>query len=166
MDCFDKLANRIAALCELCLCCALAVMTLVTVLEVVRRYWLGASYAWAEELIRFLLVWVTFLGGSAAFYRGNLICFDMLTSKVSPRTQHYLLLVTSMLLFAIIGVFFVYSVQYTLSRPIQFQRSPGMGLPMAWVYMAIPAGLGLMLFYNVCTSLRVLRWLRKGGDPV
>ena len=164
MNSLDTIARQLAKLCQYALCLALSVMTVVTFVEVVRRYFFGASYAWAEELVRFLLVWVTFLGGSAAFYTGNLICFDMVTSKVSPRMQVILGLIGGVLVFFILGVFFKYGWNYAMSRPIQFQRSPGLGLPMVYVYISIPIGLGLMLFYNVCAMLRLVRAAcGKGG---
>ena len=157
MNMLDQVARWLASLCQFILCVALTVMTTVTFVEVVRRYFLGLSYVWAEELVRFLLVWVTFLGGSAAFYMGNLIYFDMVTSKVSPRAQFILAMVVGILVFVILGVFFKYGWSYAMSRPIQFQRSPGMNLPMVYVYIAIPVGIGLMLFYNLCAMLRLIR---------
>ena len=160
MNVLDRIAKRLALLCQWVLCLALAVMTAVTFAEVVRRYFLGFSYAWAEELVRFLLVWVTFLGGSAAFYTGNLIYFDMVTAKVSPRAQRILAVVVGIVVFAILGFFFKYGWTYAMSKPIQFQRSPGMNLPMVYVYIAIPVGMGLMLFYNLCAMVRL--W--QGGS--
>ena len=166
MNLLDRIARKLASLCQFFLCLALTVMTAVTFVEVVRRYFLGFSYVWAEELVRFLLVWVTFLGGSAAFYTGNLIYFDMATSKLSPRAQLVQGMVVGLLLFVILGVFFKYGLSYAMSKPIQFQRSPGMNLPMAYVYISIPVGMGLMLFYNLCAMLRLIRAaLNKRGSP-
>lgn len=166
MKLLERIAGQLARLCQYTLCVALSVMTVVTFVEVVRRYFFGASYAWAEELVRFLLVWVTFLGGSAAFYTGNLICFDMLTSRVSPRMQVAFALCGGVLVFVILGIFFKFGLSYVLSRPIQFQRSPGLNLPLAYVYISIPVGMGLMIFYNLCAMLRLIRTaLCKGGVP-
>ena len=163
MDVLDQIAKRLAVFCQCLLCLALTVMTAVAFLEVVRRYMFGASYPWAEELVRFLLVWITFIGGSAAFYTGNLICFDMVTSKISPRMQFLFAVVGGVLIFIILGIFFKYGLTYSMSRAIQFQRSPGMNLPMVYVYASIPIGIGLMLFYNLCAMLRLARAARAHG---
>jgi TRAP-type C4-dicarboxylate transport system permease small subunit len=158
----DTIAKRIADLCQWFLCGTIALMTVITFIEVVRRYFLGVSFPWAEELIRFLLVWTTFLGGSAAFYHGNLICFDMLTTKLPPAQQTAVSVASALLIFVILGVFFYTGLAYAFSRPIQFQRSPGLNLPMVYVYISIPVSMGLMLFFNFCSLLRL--WRHKAGN--
>jgi C4-dicarboxylate transporter DctQ subunit len=162
MNMLDIIAKRIAGVCQWLLCATLALMTTVTFVEVVRRYFFGASFPWAEELVRFLLVWTTFLGGSAAFYHGNLICFDLFIGKLSPPKQTGAALASALLVFVILGFFFYYGLAYALSRPIRFQRSPGLNLPMIYVYISIPVSMGLMLFYNLCAVLRL--WRRKAGN--
>ena len=45
-------------------------MALLVAVQVFFRYALNHSIFWSEELARFLLIWLTFLGASVVYYRG------------------------------------------------------------------------------------------------
>ena len=57
------------------------IMVLLTFVEVIRRYFLGANWIWSEVLVRYMIVWCTFLGGAAAYRVGQLTKFDLLLNK-------------------------------------------------------------------------------------
>ena len=44
-------------------------MSIIVAVQVFCRYVLNHSLFWSEELARYLLVWLTFLGASVAYYR-------------------------------------------------------------------------------------------------
>ena len=54
----------------------LAAMTVVSVVEVARRYVFGVSFPWGEEFIRFVMVWVSCIGAAVSFKDGHLVLFD------------------------------------------------------------------------------------------
>ena len=64
---YEKLMDVIYSLIRICIAAALVVMVAVTFVEVIRRYVFGLSFIWSEELVRFLLVATSFLGGAAAY---------------------------------------------------------------------------------------------------
>ena len=66
--------------------CSVMVLTmaLVVATQVICRYLLGASLTWSEEASRYLLIWITFLGGSIAFKRGMHTGFDAVVRALSP----------------------------------------------------------------------------------
>ena len=53
--------------------------------QVFFRYVLNHSLFWSEELARYILVWLTFLGASVAYRRGVHPRIDLFVSRVSPR---------------------------------------------------------------------------------
>jgi len=59
-------------------------MTIVVAVQVFFRYVLNQSLFWSEELARFLLVWLTFLGASSAYYRKVNPGVDFLYAKLPP----------------------------------------------------------------------------------
>lgn len=61
-------------------------MTVVTLIEVLRRYFFGMSFDWSEELVRFLLIATTFIGGAVAYKKGSLVLFDVLLNRL-PREK-------------------------------------------------------------------------------
>jgi len=139
----DAIVKAIRVLLAACLC----VMTAVTVLEVVRRYIFGLSYSWAEELVRFLLIWVTFVGGAAAFRLGNLVILDSLLIFLSERKRNVLKLFTNTVILGFLIFLLNNSCRYAFSPVIAKQFSPGLGLPMTVPYFAIPLGFALMILF-------------------
>lgn len=61
---YEKLMDIIYSVIRICIAAALVVMVVVTFVEVIRRYAFGLSFIWSEELVRFLLVATSFLGGA------------------------------------------------------------------------------------------------------
>ncbi len=62
-------------------------MALIVAVQVFCRYVLNQSLFWSEELARFLLVWLTFLGASCAYYRKVNPGVDFLYAKMPWRLK-------------------------------------------------------------------------------
>ncbi|MCX7817019.1 MAG: TRAP transporter small permease [Syntrophales bacterium] len=110
--------------------------------EVFCRYILGTMPAWFGELAVFSLVWLTMMGTASAFKRGYLIAMEFLVKKLQPGVRNTILtisLIFTNLFFAIMTYF---SVHQTLIN--WHQKSPALGIPMAFPYSALPIGFGIM----------------------
>jgi TRAP-type C4-dicarboxylate transport system permease small subunit len=136
--------------------CAVLVlaMTLVVATQVVSRYFLGASLTWSEEASRYLLIWITFLGASAAFKRGMHTGFDAVVRALSPGSRRAAQLVTLLAIITFLVIVGVKGLQLALFN--MAQRSPAMRLPMGTVYLAIPTGCLFMLVYAAEQFVRLL----------
>ena len=79
-----KLLKEVSSVCNTWVERSLAIlgitMAAVIILQVIFRYVLNHSLFWSEELARYLLVWLTFLGASSAYYRKVHPGIDLLTS--------------------------------------------------------------------------------------
>jgi C4-dicarboxylate transporter DctQ subunit len=140
---------------------SLAIMTAVTVMEVVRRYLFGLSFPWAEELVRFMLIWVTFVGGAAAFRSGGLVMLDLVTGRLPERAKLILQLFTNTVVLVFLLFLFRNGISYSLSPVIVNQNSAGLGISMTLPYMAIPLGFGLMILFSLEHYHRIISQLRK-----
>jgi len=134
-------------------------MALIVALQVLCRYGLNHSLFWSEELARFLLVWLTFLGSTAAYYRGVHPGIDILTNRLSAKSQLccriavYLLSLPLFLVMIYHGSAFAYFVR--------LQISPALGLPKWIVFSIIPASSVIFLLYCLTFLLSdFLKWLR------
>lgn len=129
----------------------IAIILLLTIalmfLEVIRRYCFGKTYIWSEELMRYMIIYATFIGGAAAFRAKALVCFDLISSKFSPKVKKYVDIFTNT--FIVIFLAFIAKLGYNavLSPSIAKQTSTGLGISMAIPYAAIPIGCVLMLIY-------------------
>jgi TRAP-type C4-dicarboxylate transport system permease small subunit len=152
--------NRIAEV--LCAVMVLA-MTLVVATQVICRYLLGASLTWSEEASRYLLVWITFLGGSIAFKRGMHTGFDAVVRALSPGARRATVLVTLLAIVTFLIIVGLKGMQLALFN--MAQRSPAMRLPMGTVYLAIPTGCFIMLVYAAYQFVQIVRKRSDGSGP-
>ena len=121
-----------------------AVMAAVIIIQVFCRYVLKESLSWSEELARYLMVWVTFIGASIGVKRGAHVGVEMLVTNLPKNVQtifKYLGIVIS-IIFCI--VVFVASLGVLQRQIVNHQISPAMRIPMWWAYAAVPAGAFLM----------------------
>lgn len=128
----------------------LAVMTA----QIVLRYGFSTSLIWAEEVCRYLLIWVSFLAAILAYERGEIASVPMLRDAL-PRVWGLVLAMMAnlagiVLLVVLIRMGLSYAGRMG-SAPIpalQFLLGdllgPGFPAPSVyWVYIALPVGLGL-----------------------
>ena len=136
--------------------------TLVMLSEGLNRSLRDLSFFWAEEMVRYLMMWAFFLTLGVAGRRGHHIRTELLTDAMSPRVRRGMHMVS-----AVAGVLFS-AVLFAASIP-QLHRYYTMGMvsesnldiPQWIVFLAMPLGAALLFGYYVRCVMVTLR----GGDP-
>lgn len=138
--------SKINSLTRFIVVALLAVMVVAVFLQVLFRFFLDQPLAWTEELARYLLIWITFLGSAYAMAIKAHIGTEYIQKFLSPLMNKIVLGVAA----AISIFFFVVMVQqgYILSARSMTQTSPTLLVPMGYVYMVIPIS-GVLLIMNV-----------------
>ena len=131
----------------------LVVMVLAVTWQVVTRDILGDPSGWTEELARFLLIWIGLFGGALAYRRGLHLGLDLLAERLAhrgsgARRRHRRLIDACVLLFAV-PVLIVGGTSLVALTAALDQFSPALGLPMAVVYLALPASGLLMAIFAI-----------------
>jgi len=126
-----------------------SVMIIITTVEVVRRYIFSESFQWAEELSRYLMVGVAFLGGSIGYRNKNLIPLDLITSKLPAKVQLILEFIMEIISVVILTLLFYLSINSVLSPVVYKQTSIGLPISMAIPFSSMPVGFGCMLIFAV-----------------
>jgi C4-dicarboxylate transporter DctQ subunit len=121
-----------------------AVMTAVIILQVIFRYVLKGSLPWSEELSRYLMIWVTFVGASIGVKRGAHIGVEMLVVFLPKNIQIIVKYVGGIITIIFCIIVFGASLGILYRQIVSNQISPAMRIPMWWAYGAIPAGTLLM----------------------
>lgn len=133
----DKLLSNIE---EIVLGLLLATASFILFANVVARYFFNWGFSWAEELVRYEIIWMVFLGGSIAAREGLHIGVDLLV-RIAPPPLRKLLLVTVNGVSALFCGFLAYFGFSLLSQTKAFgQVSPALEVPMWTVQAAIPLG--------------------------
>ena len=125
----------------------LLVMSFFTFLQVIMRYCFSFSIVWCEELTRYCMVWMTFIGTAFAVSKQDHINIDMLTSVVKEKTGFDLrhLLNVLVLIFACFCSF--YGMRLMITTAASGQLTPALRIPMWWVYAVMELSLFLTAFH-------------------
>jgi TRAP-type C4-dicarboxylate transport system permease small subunit len=112
---------------------------------------LAGSLHWTDELARFTTIWIVMLGSVVAFERGAHVAVDVLPDSLPPPVGRLLRGVAYLL-----GAVFLAVLAWqglALSLRTMRQVSPALGLPMGYVYLAVPAGAALMALQALAVAL-------------
>jgi TRAP-type transport system small permease protein len=125
------------------------------------RYVLGTPLFWSDEVARFALVWITFLGAAVLmFAEGGHITVEFLLTRTGAPARRVMELIADLIVLIISGVVVIGSYFWMFAR--YEHLSSALNIPMGYVYVSIP--LGAMLGVLV-VGRRVLRRLRGDGAP-
>ncbi len=111
-------------------------MVVVVAAQVFCRYVLNHSLFWSEELARYLLVWLTFLGATVAYHRRVHPSVDMLQARVGPQTARAMTIAGYLAALFFFGVLTVYGMQF--AHFVRAQISPALQIPKWTVMLVLP----------------------------
>ena len=135
----------------------LAVMTAAVFLQVVLRFFGRAGIDGLDEVPRYLFVWLVMIGAAAAMQRGEHTCVEYFRLRLGFRGR----ILTTALINAVGMLFFLSLIRSSLVLVpnSQLQSSAGLGLPLGYVYAAVPVGAFLILLpmaWKCVVALRAL----------
>lgn len=116
-------------------------MTCIIWLQVFYRYFLRVGLPWAEEVSKYLMVWMALLGAAIVLYEQSHVSIDFFIEKLG-------IIRPLKILHLLLGIaFFVLMIIYGFDYAFFGMRliSPATGIRRFWPYLAIPVG-GIFLF--------------------
>ena len=154
MHSFKKLLDIVNGLVELIVSVMLLIMVAVIFLQVIFRFLIHSSLPWSEELSRYLLVWISFLGASIGVKRKSHIGVEFLVSlfpKGWKKGAEFFVSAVSCVFFATLVIY-----GRIILRTVGMQLSPAMEISMALPYSSILTGGVLMLIYSTFQMAEIL----------
>ena len=152
----DKLFTGMRAVLYWFSVAAMSVMLVVIFAQVVSRYVFSWTPEWSEELARYLFVWVVFIGSALIMGESGYLAVQFVPNHFKgTATGRFLEIVINLSGYVFILILFTQGAKMT--RVMTFQMSPGMEIPMSWVYAVIPLSSALMLLYLVKDTVRIVR---------
>lgn len=147
-----KVSDFIDSVCIKLIITMLAMMVVTTSLQIICRVFFSAL-SWSEEVTRYLLVYLTFLGASSVYKRSGHISVLVFQQLLSPKLQK----LVSVFVIILCGAFFtmatVYGIKYMGLQGTQL--SAAIRIPMKYIYMSIPIGFSIMILYSVDNIINI-----------
>ncbi|MDF2533346.1 MAG: hypothetical protein K0Q65_2927 [Clostridia bacterium] len=140
----------------------LAAMVAIVFWNVVSRYFLGASIAWSEEISRFMLIWVVFLGAVLAYVKDEHLSLDILIKAVPKRIAHIMQVMAD--IGVLYAIYIIVMGGLNLTMTSWDWLSPAAAIPYAYVYLIIPiagAAVLIMTIFKLIGHIKVLFGISK-----
>jgi C4-dicarboxylate transporter DctQ subunit len=136
---------------------ALLATTLIIFVNVVMRYFLDYGITWAEEGVRYLMIWIAFIGGSICFRKGVHVSIDFFLDIAPKRSQVYIVAAVTIISMVFTAAMSYYGVKLVMFIMNSGQVTPALSMPMWIPYLAIPIGFVLMTMRNIVIFIKILQ---------
>jgi TRAP-type transport system small permease protein len=139
----------------------LAGMAAIVFANVALRFTTGVSILWVEEVSRYLMIWLSFLGAGMVLRYGGHIGIDTLQEALPRRA-----VAIRGAIVALLAAFFVFmaAVGARYAWLAWGQTTPVLGIPVGAVYLAIPIGFALLLAHLLLMAQGYVRQRRLLAD--
>ena len=135
-------------------------MTLIVILQVCSRYLFNYSFVWAEELVRYLMIWMVMIGAALVQSVNDHIRIDYLPMLAGPRVRRAMETI-----FRLCTLIFLIILTVKGIKIAYFNRlfeSSGLRISMLWPNLALPLG-GILIGVYTAKALvqdfyRLLTW--------
>ena len=116
----------------------LCVMVVMVAAQVLSRYVLHTSLSHTEELVRYFFVWITFLGASAAAFRGKHISVAGALHIVPVGVMKWIRLFSGVFALIFTGVLLFFGFRIVILQISTGQTTAALGFPMWIIGCAVP----------------------------
>jgi len=157
----EALSRRVNTLMEYSLFGMGLSMAVIVAVQVFFRYALNRSLFWSEEVARFLLVWLTFLGATVAYYRGANPGVEALYDRLPEHGRRACKVAVYLLSLAFFAVMVIYGTQFAWF--VRMQISPALRLPKWIPHGVVPISGSVMFLHALNFLTRALVGGREGA---
>jgi TRAP-type transport system small permease protein len=155
MSLFRKAERAFVALNGWVVIACLVAMSGVVFTNVSLRYLTNQSIPWADEVARYLMIWMTFLAAGLVLRQGGHVAITNLQEALPTRAQQALRGAIVLLLLGFFG-YMVWVGQEYMTR-MGRQLTPATRISYWYVYLAMPVGFSLLIAHLALIAPRFIR---------
>jgi len=145
----QRISEQVNILMEKLLLLAGIAIAIILFIQVLARY-LGSSLSWSEEVGRYLLITITFLGATVAYKRANFIGLAGFGARLGPFIEQAIVRLLQVLTLACFGLITWFGALYTLNS--WEQTSTAVQMPMSIPLSVIPLS-GVVFLLHVLADM-------------
>jgi len=122
-------------------------MCAVVVVQVFARYLFSYSFVWAEELVRYLMIWMVMIGAARVEALGEHIRIDFFPLLAGPRGRRLMEIFFRLCTLTFLVIIFIKGLKVAAFN--RLFESSGLRISMMWPALAIPIGALLIILYTL-----------------
>ena len=143
MDSWQKWDDRLGRIEKFTLTVMLSVMILLAFIQIILRNVFSSGIAWGDPLVRYLVLWVGFIGASLATREGKHITIEVFSRWLSNRGNCYLRAISS-LISAVVCALLVFAGCTFVSNEAQMGGTTFLQIPLWIPQIILPAAFAVM----------------------
>ncbi len=132
-------------------------MAVIVAAAVVFRYVFNAPLFWAGEVSIFLLIFITFIGGSLGFKYKTQASMTLVTDYLPEKVQKWVAVLAHIFMLAFMAILLFYCFNWITSSSVSIQRSSAILLPMWIPYSILPIGLLFATIHLISNMIDILK---------
>lgn len=136
-------------------------MVLLIFMQIISRSLFDSSFTWTEEVARFILVWVVFLGAGLVFQYGANVSVEALFNTLPINLKKILQVVVAILCIIFLIILIMKGLE--LCSKTMVQRTPILKIPMGYVYSIIPISGVLQIINIIDITIKFCRRVSNSG---
>ena len=117
------------------------------VIQIIARSVFDYSFVWAEEFVRYAIIWMVFIGAGVAVRSNRHISIDIIKNILPAKLACVVNILLAIVSGCAAALLFIYGKDLVLMMQKFGQLSPALEAPMYWFYLSIPISGCLMLIH-------------------
>ena len=103
------------------------------------RYVLFAPLPWSEQIPKYAMIWMGFLGASVGISRNRHIGFDILVARLPSVFRKLIIIAGRILILFFLVMITIYGVSFAFAVGFS-SNAPMLPIPMFYLFLAVPIG--------------------------
>lgn len=137
----------------------LMLMLVLLIIQVFYRYVLSSPLSWTEELMRYLMTWLVFLGASVASQKGGHLGITFIQEKLNNNVKKIVEIIIQILAVMFLALIIYYGIE--LIQTVINTKSPVLRVSMAIPYSSVVVGATLMFIHSLVNVIYSIFNFRK-----
>jgi TRAP-type transport system small permease protein len=159
---FDRVLEGITAVVKWVMIVMTCVIFFITTFTVFTRYIVNYVPSWSEEIPRYLLVWITYLGAALAIKFKEHISLDVFFNLMPLKARQVGYLLLNGLIAIVATIMVIYGIG--LLNHFGDDKMESIALTNFWLYLVMPISGTLMLLYLAQDTWKRIRGLGKAEE--
>jgi TRAP-type C4-dicarboxylate transport system permease small subunit len=159
MSIFNRIVDLIVAIMRIVMLFQASAIFVIIVFTVISRYGFNFVFSWSEEVPRYLLVWIAFLGAAASVDLKDHIAFDYVYKRFTGQLRRAVELGINLAMLFFGGIMLIFGVQFVGDFGSDLMES--IPFTNVWYYTAMPLSGFLIMLFALRSQLNI--WLPGDG---
>jgi C4-dicarboxylate transporter, DctQ subunit len=141
-------------------------MAVIVAAAVVFRYVFNEPLFWAGEVSVFLLIYITFIGGSLGLKYKTQASMTLITDYLPAKVNKWVAISAHIFMLLFMAILLFYCCSWITSPTVAIQKSSALLLPMVIPYAILPVGLLFASIHLLSNMLEIMKNQRIESEMV